>query len=81
MTLQHFVVGASLAQVKEIDFREVLPLVCMEDSNGISRGGRNRDFSVFRMLQRIFGPKTKKVARGTKFLDLSSPQKKKCYGS
>lgn len=47
----------------------------MDYLNGISRGGRNRDFKVFRMLQRIFDPKTKKVARGTKFLNLNSPPK------
>jgi hypothetical protein len=64
-----------LAQGKEIDFREVLPLVCMDDLNGISRGGRNRDFKLFRMLQRIFDSKTKKVARGTKFLNLNLPSK------
>ena len=34
----------------------------MDDSNCISRGERNRDLKVFRMLQRIFDPKTKKVA-------------------
>jgi hypothetical protein len=64
-----------LAQGKETDFREVLPLVCVDDSKGISRGGRNRDFKVFRMLQRIFDPKTEKVASGIKFLNLNSSPK------
>jgi len=62
--LVSFVFDESLAQGKEIDFREVLPLVCMDDWTGISRGGRNRDLKVLRMLQRIFDPMTKKVVTG-----------------
>jgi hypothetical protein len=73
ITLLPFVFCASQAQGKEIDIHEVLPMVCVDNSNGISRGGRNRDFKVFRMMQRIFDPKTKKMASGTKFCNLNSP--------
>jgi hypothetical protein len=71
ITLLPFVFCASLAQGKEIDIHKVLPLVCVDNSNDISRRGRNRDFKVFKMLQIVFDPKTKKMASGTKFRNLT----------